>query len=162
MAFSRCREDSTEIVDDAASLRDLTGSVRDRGYTEGVLEPVADQIDAALQLLDDRAGQLEDQPPGTAVLPPARAARHRLVVAAMRYLSRRERGPRGDEPVVDAGDIDDLLVVREVLDSTESDLLPYLAAEATGPEETITSPRAKGRACPASVEKAGRAARRGG
>ncbi len=141
MAFRRSREASLRIVDDPDSLRDLTESVRDRGFEEGALEPVSDRIDAALHLLEDRAEALESPPsgePDPATLPPATAARHRLIVAAMHYLTRKddaapeasraagsgaaqrsERGERG-------GEVDDVVVVREVLGTAQDDLAPYL------------------------------------
>lgn len=130
LAFRRSREASAAIVDDPHSLRGLTESVRDRGYEQGALEPVSNRIDAALNLLDDRAELLETMPrdlahdePAPATLAPASAARHRLIVAAMHYLARK------DDVIPDAsrgGDLDDVVVVREVLGSAEGDLAPYL------------------------------------
>lgn len=121
MAFRRSREASSAIVDNPGELRDLAESVRDRGYAHGALEPVADQIDAALHLLDDRADQL-DAGAEPARLAPPEATRHRLVVAAMHYLARRDDLIPDDSP---AGDIDDIVVVREVLDTVEPCLAPY-------------------------------------
>lgn len=126
MAFRRSREASARIVDDPDSLRDLAESVRDRGFDEGALEPVSDRIDAALNLLEDRAELLESLPadePTPAALAPAAAARQRLIVAAMHYLTRKVDVVPDDAP---GGDVDDVVVVREVLGTAESDLAPYL------------------------------------
>lgn len=90
---------------------------------------MADQIDAALHLIDDRADQLEDAradaSPADAALPPASAARHRLIVAAMHYLSRHSR-PRAADSEAKDSDTDTLVVIAEVLGSAQADLEPYL------------------------------------
>lgn len=121
-AFRESREASSEICDDATSLRDLTERVRHRGYAEGEMSDLADRIAAALHLLDDRAEHLRCEGPA---VPPARATRHRLLVAALHYLA------RPDDVLPDEasrGDIDDVVVLREVLGTAEDDLRPYLAA----------------------------------
>ncbi|GAB96703.1 hypothetical protein KILIM_045_00340 [Kineosphaera limosa NBRC 100340] len=130
--FRRSRDASRAIVDDPASLRDLADSVRERGYEQGALEPVADRIDAALHLIDDRAEQLADaatQPMAVqkeAELPPASAARQRLIVAAMHYLTRRPQ--RRDDDPEGTADTDAVVVVTEVLGSAQADLRPYMPA----------------------------------
>lgn len=159
MAFRRSREASLSIVDDPDSLRDLTESVRDRGFEDGALEPVSDRIDAALHLLEDRAEALESPPTGAAApatLPPATAARHRLIVAAMHYLTR--KGPNAPseagatERAADRAEVDDVVVMREVLGTAHDDLAPYLEA----PEELGQEATPKGAAARATAAEAGK------
>ena len=157
--FRRSREASARIVDDPDSLRDLAETVRERGYDEGPLEPVADRIDAALNLIDDRAEQLDQARAGDpavgprsgasastpAELSPARAARQRLIVAALHYLARpTDSAPHSDPHADPHGDpqprteprgaveADDVVVVSEVLGSAHADLEPYLGDDESG------------------------------
>lgn len=172
--FRRSREASAHIVDDPDSLRDLAETVRERGYDEGPLEPVADRIDAALNLIDDRAEQLDQARAGDAAgsggprsgapatppveLSPARAARHRLIVAALHYLARPGHDAQARPEPRAAAEADDVVVVSEVLGSAHADLEPYLEGDDSGPGGSPGAPPVRPVDGPPPAERTGESA----
>ena len=143
-AFATSRNRAGEVLENAAALRKLAGIVNAMNYTNAPLSAVGDRVAAAVRFLLARAEQLDraeadaaqagsdaaphhghervDGESSTA----ARAARERLLVAALDYLI------TPDDLVPDfrpGGYVDDALLLSWVFGAAFAELEPYLDAE---------------------------------
>jgi hypothetical protein len=145
-AFATSRNRAGAILEDATALRKLAGMVDAMNYSNAPLSAVGDRVAAAVRFLLARANQLDraeadaararaesaarghpgrtdvDEESPTA----ARAARERLLVAALDYLI------TPDDMVPDfrpGGYVDDALLLSWVFGAAFVELEPYLEAE---------------------------------
>lgn len=140
-AFLRSRERSVTIVDRPEELRALADLVETLDQVSGPLAAVADRVAAAVRLLRDRAGRLDDAAALThnsgdlaglksSDAPSAGVAtRERLVVASLHYLV------TPDDLVPDfraGGYIDDVILLAWVFGVATNELTSYLADDPEG------------------------------
>lgn len=135
-AFVASREQAAVIIEDPAALRALGDSVRRIDMDDAPLLAVADRVTAAVAFLCAKAEQLDRGvapsasdgwlPPGDVVEPPptaTKAARERLVVAALHYLITK------DDFVPDfrvGGYLDDVMVLSWIFGAAAEEIEPFL------------------------------------
>jgi hypothetical protein len=135
-AFLASRERAATIIEDPAALRALGDQVETIKLDDAPLSAVADRVDAAVRFLRARAETLDSESASAdqnhplepekhpATHPAAsRAARERLVVAALHYLVTK------DDLVPDfcvGGYLDDVMVLSWVFGAAAEELQPFL------------------------------------
>jgi hypothetical protein len=135
-AFVASREQAAVIIEDPAALRALGDSVRRIDMDDAPLLTVADRVTAAVRFLSAKAEQLDrgvapsasdgSSQPGDVVEPPptaTKAARERLVVAALHYLITK------DDLVPDfrvGGYLDDVMVLSWIFGAAAAEIEPFL------------------------------------
>ncbi len=142
-AFLESRGRALTIVDDPVALRDLADEVAKLVYDDAPLSAIADRVAAAMRFLHTRADLLEPpaadagrppwndgrpsynavQPEGESPPVAGRAARERLIVAALHYLIT----PVDLVPDFRVGGyIDDVLLLSWVFGAAAHELDPFL------------------------------------
>ncbi len=125
-SFADSRERAAVLVADPAALRALADTVESLDHTQPPLSTVADRVAAAVRFLQAKADRLDrgDQTPHGAEAAAAVAARERLVVAALHYLST----PVDLVPDFRVGGyLDDVLLLGWVFGAAAHELEPFLA-----------------------------------
>ncbi len=134
-AFADSRERARGIIDDPAALRTLADVVETIDHTNAPLSAISDRVAAAVRFLRAQADRLDTHagtvskagapPTNTESAPPAagRAARERLVVAALHYLVT----PVDLVPDFRVGGyVDDVLLLSWIFGAVANELEPYM------------------------------------